>query len=148
MYKIVYSLSLTINRKMSVDKFGRYSNNQNKAIKRNIVKVIGFNIEKDGDINLQKKRIKNLGKPIHEDDAVTKSFISSEIQRVYQELLTAVEKLKKELLAEIANLHNFNDALKNNLNNRLIRIEDIVFESIKGVIAIKTPEVVFHNENK
>lgn len=79
---------------MTVDKFGHYSNKRSKylEIKRNVNKIAIFALDNDNSINIKNCRIRNVLDPMEEGDAVNKSFVQKNINRVTQDLLTIVEQ--------------------------------------------------------
>lgn len=108
---------------MSVDKFGRYSGTSNKQrnLKKTITQTLGVQLDSEKNLNLNGKRILNLGAPINTHDAVTRSSVQSEINRIQQLLLIEIEKVKQECnKLRKKNLQDVEANLKSYTDNALV----------------------------
>lgn len=97
---------------MSVDKFGRYSKQKYNCdiFKKNASKIIGIIVDSDNNINVQNKRIKNLGVPREDADAVNKVYLQTEINRTQ-------DQLKRGLNTEVVNIRNDIKELRSKIND-------------------------------
>lgn len=110
---------------MSVDKFGRfshYSHNENR-----LRKTSGFNLDRDKNINLHLKRLKNLGSPIEDNDAVTKKFTTESINQSALELQKEITFLKDNINKDIK---KDIEAINKYIEERFRGIEDYIFKQI------------------
>ena len=73
---------------MTVDKFGHYYNQKynSEILKKNVSKTLGIIIDKNNNLDIHDKRIKNLAPPSEGSDAVNKNYLYSQINHV-QEIL-------------------------------------------------------------
>lgn len=64
---------------MSVDKFGHFSKNydfnNNEKARRKIQKVVGLVLDRDNNLDVQNKRLKNISFPTQEKDAINKHYL-------------------------------------------------------------------------
>ena len=91
---------------MSVDKFGHFSINNTKVLKRDAPKVFGFFIDENRDLNIQNKKIKNLGSPAEQTDAVNKVYVQSQVNHSEEVLKKIFNKQIVYIRQEIINLRN------------------------------------------
>lgn len=100
----------SINCSMSVDKFGRYSKQKfsSSILKKNVPRIVGIIVDNDSSLNVQNKRIKNLGIPRDEADAINKGYLQAEVNRIQDEI-------KSGLNTEILNIRKDIEQLQNTL---------------------------------
>lgn len=107
---------------MSVDKFGHFSSYKNEVLKNDAHKWLGFTVDKDKNVDVHNKRIKNVRNAVEDYDAVNKAYlflqihneqnilrngIKKEINRVRNELLQVKDQLKN-ILNELVILDRYN----------------------------------------
>lgn len=129
---------------MSVDKFGHYSSHHNLNESR-LRKAIGFNLDRDRNINLHLKRIKNLGLPIEDNDAVTKQFVSESVNQlglklhkentvlknaIEEYIDTSVDSQAKSFKLKNESISKDIETLNKYIEERLKGIEDYIFKQI------------------
>lgn len=110
---------------MSVDKFGHFSSGNI----RNVPKVLGIAFDRYNNLNIQNKKIKNLGPPTEDTDAVNKAYLQKQInysrEILKQDLNSDIIIIKQEIaqLRDILN-KSFNDIhaiiINNNKTNKII----------------------------
>ena len=97
---------------MTVDKFGQYYNQKynSEILKKNVSKTLGIIIDKNNNLDIQDKRIKNLAPPSEGSDAVNKDYLYSQINHVQ-------EILKRGISAEIVNIRQHVIDLRQQIND-------------------------------
>lgn len=97
---------------MSVDKFGRYSKQKynTNILKKNVPRIVGIIVDSDNNLNVQNKRIKNLGVPRDDTDAINKGYLQAEINRTQ-------DQLKRGLNTEVVSIKNNIKELKSIIND-------------------------------
>lgn len=106
---------------MSVDKFGRYSNLNKISQGPQGIQGVGFYQTRNGDFDLQNKRMINLKEPVETKDAVTKHYIDKEITKVSDinmELTASCEYIDKKLDKIALSINELN---KNTVNKIAMR---------------------------
>lgn len=91
---------------MSVDKFGHYSNSN--TFRKNASKFLGIAIDQHYNIDIKNRKIKNLGQPSENYDAVNKAYLQTQIVHVK-------EIIKRDVSSEIRNLRKEIDLLRKEL---------------------------------
>lgn len=127
---------------MPVDKFGHFVEVKNDSPRKHVNKSMGFLMDRDRNLNFQNKRIKNLGYPIEEKDAVSKGFLQTEMQKLQQEMITTlqtqIQKIYQELTLKLMSLDSkLNDeisALTVKLQTNLLKELDKMDDEIKTLI--------------
>lgn len=90
---------------MSTDKFGRHHSSSSKvqwARKRNLT-IFPF-ATSDGDLNLNGKRIRFVGDPIHEEDCVNKRHMRNGIASVESQLIIHINKKLDVIRKEVEDI--------------------------------------------
>lgn len=138
---------------MSVDVFGRQLN-QAEGVRG--PPGIGYKITKDGQYDLENKRLCNLAQPINFNDAVNletlQNKIEAEVQRVLKPLRKKVKNLtdifdlqKIDIYSKIKNLIEVFDLQKNDINDKiknLIEVVDLQKVEIDNKIKRLSEEIV------
>lgn len=90
---------------MSVDKFGHYSNEKysNENLKKTESKLIGITMDNDQNINMQNRRIKNVGVPIQETDAITKRFMQAHVTQAKENIINYINTENKQIQITLEN---------------------------------------------
>lgn len=90
---------------MSIDKFGRYSQNFNKKhaniTKKPINNIVGFTLDQDDNINIHYKRIKKLKLPIEDSDAASKEFVISILNEIRIQIGNEISSCEKRYKQDI-----------------------------------------------
>lgn len=109
---------------MTVDKFGHYYNHKynSEILKKNVSKTLGIILDKDKNLDIQDKRIKNLATPSEGTDAVNKDYLHSQINHVQ-------EILKRGISKEVVNNRKDIIELKQKIND--------IYDVMKSMSAIK-----------
>lgn len=97
---------------MSVDKFGHFSKDMQRG---NVPKIPGINFDKNNNLNIQNKKIKNLGSPAEDTDAVNKAYLHNQIEHMREVLKKEVNveltDIRREITEMICNLNAVNKIL-------------------------------------
>lgn len=114
---------------MSVDKFGRYSSSSSR--KRRIennshTKYKDFLLDSDNNINVRSKRIKNLGSPIENTDAVSKIFLFKLLNEHKSKIDAAIQSSQTIHDNEIEEIFS-------TIKNNRINIEESLVENIRHI---------------
>lgn len=107
---------------MSVDKFGHFSSYKNEILKKDAHKWFGFTVDKDKNVDLQNKRIKNVANAVNENDVVNKSYLFLQIR-------------------------NEQKILKNGINNEIIRVRDEISQLKREVKTILNEKFILESNN-
>lgn len=98
---------------MTVDKFGRHYSKQkynSDVLKKNVPQILGIIVDRDNNLNIQNKRIKNVAPPREEADAVNKAYLQIQINRTQ-------DQLKRGINTEVLSVRNHIHELKSNLKD-------------------------------
>lgn len=104
---------------MNVDKFGRYQNRRLNPGPRGPPGV-GFSVTFEGNFNIKNKRLCSVGGPVNSNDASTKHYVDSLIQK-----LNIGESFAK-VKVKIDNLENWKEVVvKENkqISNQIVDLE-------------------------
>lgn len=82
---------------MGIDKFGRAISSEGAQPSHSSPLTFGYVLTSDGNIDVQKKRICNLAKPLNPEDAVTKEFVDETFNALKGELRKNVYFLEKKI---------------------------------------------------
>lgn len=98
---------------MSIDVFGRHLGS-NKIVKG--PPGIGFNLTKQGDFDLENKKLCNIANPVDDKDAVNFKTLQDKLTDESNILWEAFEKIEKRLeaLEKEENVYNFTKPVKKN----------------------------------
>lgn len=92
---------------MSVDKFGHYSSSLEKSVSTG-PPANRFKRTKDGDFNMENKRIVNLARPTDDDDACTKHYVFLMLEKLHNKY---IEPVKTSIDAVTANIKEIKDEI-------------------------------------
>ena len=80
---------------MSINKFGHYLNDTSSIISiKNAPKLLGLYMDKDNNIDVQNKRIRNVASALEENDVVNKMFLQSYTEKMQKE---TIDYLKSDI---------------------------------------------------
>jgi hypothetical protein len=97
---------------MNVDKFGRHST------KGAMTKLLrgppgqGFTLTKDGDFNIENKRLTNVAEPKEEADAATIKFVKNEGNNLGRRVLISLSNMEVKIRNMEKTLFNFEERIK------------------------------------
>lgn len=144
---------------MSVDKFGCYARASYKQhnLRKNITKILGIQLDSERNLNLNGKRILNVGTPISRHDAATRSSVQFDINQLQQSFLIELDKIKQEyetlknkkLQVIEANLKSYIENVLSDhvkfIDERISKIEHYIFKQItdSNVIVEKDDDISF-----
>lgn len=83
---------------MVVDKFGRSLPSEHNKFPQRIV-TVGYTLTKDGNIDIQRKRICNMSKPTDGYDAVNKLYVDEKFDPLKNEVRQKLFNIGKNLVA-------------------------------------------------
>lgn len=72
--------------KTTIDKFGRRRGDANKSLVIRGPPGIGFNLTTDNHFDIQNKRLKNIGDPIHQRDSVNRIYVDKSIGKCMEDI--------------------------------------------------------------
>lgn len=90
---------------MSVDKFGHYASNSN-VLRENVSKILGIVVDSHNNLDFQNKKIKNLGAPSEDTDAVNKVYLQTQINHSQEIVKRGISTEIVDIRREISNLKN------------------------------------------
>lgn len=117
---------------MTVDKFGHHYNqkNQSIAVRENVSRLLGVNIDEDNNLNVQNKKIRNVASPAEGADAVNQAYVHTQIKHIQ-------EILKKNFIQECTFLREEISQLKRSQNEIFKALSQAPFNS---------PALIYHTE--
>lgn len=91
---------------MTVDKFGHYyaQKYNSETLKKNVTHTLGITLDKNNNLDIQNKKIKNLAPPTEGTDAVNKTYLSVQINHTQEVLKKGISKEVINLRKEITEL--------------------------------------------
>lgn len=95
---------------MSIDKFGRAVSSDGHQPSHSKPLSFGYVLTSDGNIDMQKKRICNLAKPLNPEDAVTKEFVDETFNGLKVQLRKNVYSLEKKIEPLVALLNRLSSS--------------------------------------
>lgn len=107
---------------MGIDKFGRAPSSASYSHRpqRVGIQTLGFAITKTGDLNIESKRICNLGKPTASSDATTKLYVDDKIDNMKHEMRQKIFQLGNKLKGLQDDLQNIEETLTSLLKTGII----------------------------
>lgn len=116
---------------MSLDKFGHYLNDTSGIISvKNVPKLLGFYMDVDNNINVQNKRIKNIAKALEDNDAVSKLFLQSQVEKMQEEINKRLQEEVNEIRKENITMKLSLEKQIETMNEKINRFENYMFASI------------------
>jgi len=92
---------------MSIDKFGRFSNDRDfsSLFKKEVESLTVIYLDTDRHINVQKKKIKNSSKPVNGNDLAIKFYVDDKISQAKSQQMETITKsfqLRNKRVSELA----------------------------------------------
>ena len=117
---------------MTVDKFGHHYNQKysSLALRGNVSRILGINIDNDNNLDIQNKKIKNVAPPSEGMDAVNQSYVHSQNKHLQ-------EILKKGIIQECSTIREEISQLKKSQNEIFKFLSQFPFNS---------PATIYHTE--
>ena len=136
---------------MSVDVFG-HSLSKSDGLYIRGLPGIGFEMTKDGQYDMQNKRICNLADSVLNNDAVTFNTLKTEINNVKRECIDKINKVKNESTDEIkSELQNEIDTYKRELyyaKLEVVKLQENITNLEKQLLNLVTGIGVFNDNDK
>ena len=116
----------------TVDKFGHYYNQQyiSLTLKEHVSRFLGINTDENNNLDIQNKKIRNVGAPAEGADAVNQAYVHSQIKHIQ-------EILKQNIDQECAHLRQEISQLKKTQNELFKILSQYPF---------KSPTLIYHTE--
>lgn len=93
---------------MTVDKFGNYHSQKYNldTLKKNVANTLGIIVDRNNNLNIQHKKIKNLGPPTEGTDAINQSYLSLQINHTQEVLKKGISKEVISIRSDIEELRH------------------------------------------
>lgn len=150
--------------KTTIDKFGRRRGDANKSLVIRGPPGIGFNLTTDNHFDIQNKRLKNIGDPIHQRDSVNRIYVDKSIGKcmediklsyiafmenqmslyskfIYDKITEMIGEVRQYIHKEIYEVKKLAQDNYNTLSATVKKVEHTVQESVVNKTPIK-PKII------